>query len=97
MAALTLLTTRDVLAPASRIRHRRDQATLTALRRAGISGELIERLFRPFLAGVFLESAPAGMSAATTGPPGPSRARWPPGRAPPGRSSPLLDGYRVGR
>jgi phytoene dehydrogenase-like protein len=55
MAALTLLTTRDVLAPASRIRHRPDQATLTALRRAGISGELIERLFRPFLAGVFLE------------------------------------------
>jgi phytoene dehydrogenase-like protein len=55
MAALTLLATRDVLAPASRIRHRRDQATLTALRRAGISGELIERLFRPFLAGVFLE------------------------------------------
>ena len=55
MAALTLLTTRDMLGPASRIRHRRDQATLTALRRAGISGDLIERLFRPFLAGVFLE------------------------------------------
>jgi len=55
MAALALLTTRDMLGPASRIRHRRDQSTLTALRRAGISGELIERLFRPFLAGVFLE------------------------------------------
>jgi len=55
MAALALLTTRDMLGPASRIRHRRDQTTLTALRRAGISGELIERLFRPFLAGVFLE------------------------------------------
>ena len=54
-AALSLLTSRDVLVPASRIRHRRDQATLTALRRAGISGDLIERLFRPFLAGVFLE------------------------------------------
>ena len=55
MAALALLTSRDMLAPASRIRHRRDQSTLAALRRAGISGELIERLFRPFLAGVFLE------------------------------------------
>jgi hypothetical protein len=52
---LALLTSRDMLGPASRIRHRRDQSTLTALRRAGISGELIERLFRPFLAGVFLE------------------------------------------
>ena len=55
MGALALLTTRDMLGPASRIRHRRDQSTLTALRRAGISGELTERLFRPFLAGVFLE------------------------------------------
>jgi hypothetical protein len=55
LAALTLLSTRDMLGPASRIRHRRDQTTLAALRRAGISGDLIERLFRPFLAGVFLE------------------------------------------
>ncbi len=55
LAALTLLSTRDMLGPASRIRHRRDQATLAALHRAGISGDLIERLFRPFLAGVFLE------------------------------------------
>ena len=47
MAALALLTSRDMLGPASRIRHRRDQSTLTALRRAGISGELIERLFQP--------------------------------------------------
>jgi phytoene dehydrogenase-like protein len=44
-----------MLGPARRIRHRRDRATLVALRRAGISGDLIERLFRPFLAGVFLE------------------------------------------
>jgi phytoene dehydrogenase-like protein len=55
LAALTLLTSRDMFEPASRIRHRRDQSTLTALRRSGISGDLIERLFRPFLAGVFLE------------------------------------------
>jgi phytoene dehydrogenase-like protein len=44
-----------MLGPARRIRHRRDRSTLVALRRAGISGDLIERLFRPFLAGVFLE------------------------------------------
>jgi hypothetical protein len=44
-----------MLGPARRIRHRRDQSTLVALRRAGISGDLIERLFRPFLAGVFGE------------------------------------------
>jgi monoamine oxidase len=55
LAALTLLSTRDMLGPASRIRHRRDQSTLAALRRSGISGDLTERLFRPFLAGVFLE------------------------------------------
>jgi len=55
MAALSSLAARDMLAPASRIRHRRDRTTLTALRRSGISGDLIERLFRPFLSGVFLE------------------------------------------
>jgi phytoene dehydrogenase-like protein len=55
LSALTLLTARDTLGPASRIRHRRDRTTLAALKRAGISGELIERLFRPFLSGVFLE------------------------------------------
>lgn len=55
IAALASLTARDMLVPASRIRHRREQTTLAALRRAGISGDLIERLFRPFLAGVFLE------------------------------------------
>ena len=55
MAALTLLSARDMLGPASRIRHRRDEATLTALKRAGLSGELIEKMFRPFLSGVFLE------------------------------------------
>ena len=55
MAALTLLSARDMLGPASRIRHRRDQATLTALKRAGLSDDLIEKMFRPFLSGVFLE------------------------------------------
>ncbi len=55
MAALTLLSARDMLSPASRIRHRRDQATLPALKRAGLSDDLIEKMFRPFLSGVFLE------------------------------------------
>jgi phytoene dehydrogenase-like protein len=55
LAALAALSARDMLEPASRIRHRRDQTTLTALRRSGISGEMIEQMFRPFLAGVFLE------------------------------------------
>lgn len=55
LAALMLLTAGDMLGPASRIRRRRDQPTQAALSREGISGDLIERLFRPFLAGVFLE------------------------------------------
>jgi phytoene dehydrogenase-like protein len=55
LAALTLLTGRDMIGPASRIRRSRDRSTLDALRRAGISGDLIDRMFRPFLAGVFLE------------------------------------------
>jgi phytoene dehydrogenase-like protein len=55
LAALAGLSARDMLLPASWIRHGRDQATLAALAGAGISAELTERLFRPFLAGVFLE------------------------------------------
>ena len=55
MAALSALAARDMLEPASRIRHQRDRTTLAALRRSGISGDLTERLFRPFLSGVFLE------------------------------------------
>ncbi|MGO9668174.1 MAG: NAD(P)/FAD-dependent oxidoreductase [Streptosporangiaceae bacterium] len=55
LAALGLLSARDMLLPASVIKRRRDVTTLTALRRAGISAELIELMFRPFLAGVFLE------------------------------------------
>jgi phytoene dehydrogenase-like protein len=55
MAALSALAARDMFEPASRIRHRRDRTTLAALRRSGISADLTERLFRPFLSGVFLE------------------------------------------
>jgi phytoene dehydrogenase-like protein len=55
LAALTVLSARDMLGPASWIRRGPDEATAAALAAAGISGELTERLFRPFLAGVFLE------------------------------------------
>jgi phytoene dehydrogenase-like protein len=55
LAALTLLTARDMVGPVSLIKRGRDQSTLAALRRAGISGALIDQMFRPFLAGVFLE------------------------------------------
>ncbi len=55
LAALTLLTARDMFGPVSRIRRGREQSTLAALRRSGVSGDLIDEMFRPFLAGVFLE------------------------------------------
>jgi phytoene dehydrogenase-like protein len=55
LAALALLSARDMLLPASTIRRGRDQATRSALAGAGISTALVERLMRPFLAGVFLE------------------------------------------
>ena len=55
LAALAALSARDLLGPASWIRHAPDRTTLAALGAARISGDLTERLFRPFLAGVFLE------------------------------------------
>jgi phytoene dehydrogenase-like protein len=55
LAALAALSARDLLGPASWIRRAPDRTTLAALGAARISGELTERLFRPFLAGVFLE------------------------------------------
>ena len=55
LAALALLSARDMLRPAWPVKRGPDQSTLAALAGAGIPGELIEGLFRPFLAGVFLE------------------------------------------
>ena len=55
LAALTLLSARDMLAPARLIKRGRDESTLAALAAAGIPAELTELLFRPFLAGVFGE------------------------------------------
>jgi glycine/D-amino acid oxidase-like deaminating enzyme len=55
LAALTMLSGRDMLLPARLLKRAPEGSTLATLARAGISGELVERLFRPFLAGVFLE------------------------------------------
>jgi len=55
LLALGLLTGRDMLAPARQLKRGPERTTRTALAEAGISDELVETLFRPFLAGVFLE------------------------------------------
>jgi phytoene dehydrogenase-like protein len=55
LAAAGILSARDMLLPARLIRRSQDRTTLAALARAGISADLTERLFRPFLAGAFLE------------------------------------------
>jgi phytoene dehydrogenase-like protein len=55
LAALAALSARDMLLPARLLKRAPDQSTLAALASARIPGELVELLFRPFLAGVFLE------------------------------------------
>ncbi|MGW5422449.1 NAD(P)/FAD-dependent oxidoreductase [Streptomyces sp. NPDC003943] len=55
LAAVAALSARDVLAPASVLRRGRDGTTRKALADAGVSPELVETFFRPFLSGVFLE------------------------------------------
>ncbi|MEU9704325.1 NAD(P)/FAD-dependent oxidoreductase [Streptomyces sp. NPDC047981] len=56
LAALGVLSARDMLAPASWLRRRgADTTTATALAAAGLSADLVEGLLRPFLSGVFLE------------------------------------------
>ncbi|MHA6757744.1 NAD(P)/FAD-dependent oxidoreductase [Streptacidiphilus sp. PAMC 29251] len=55
LAALALLSGRDMLAPPALLRRAADRTTLTALADANLSPELVESFFRPFLAGVFLE------------------------------------------
>jgi phytoene dehydrogenase-like protein len=55
LAALAGLSAADMLLPARMIIRRPERTTQAALTEAGISAELIELLFRPFLAGVFLE------------------------------------------
>ncbi|HYY17613.1 MAG TPA: FAD-dependent oxidoreductase, partial [Streptosporangiaceae bacterium] len=53
--ALARLSAADMLLPASLIKNQPDRTTLAALSEAGVSPDLCELLFRPFLAGVFLE------------------------------------------
>ncbi|MBO1330388.1 NAD(P)/FAD-dependent oxidoreductase [Streptomyces sp. VRA16 Mangrove soil] len=55
LAALALLCGRDMLLPARLLKWRAGTTTRAALSAAGISDALVERLFRPFLSGVFLE------------------------------------------
>ncbi len=55
LAALGVLSARDMLLPARLIKSGPDRSTTAALAAAGVSAELTERFFRPFLAGVFLE------------------------------------------
>ncbi|MFE2235804.1 NAD(P)/FAD-dependent oxidoreductase [Streptomyces sp. NPDC059442] len=55
LLALGALSARDLLAPARYLRTRPDATTLTALADAGVSPDLVETFFRPFLSGVFLE------------------------------------------
>lgn len=55
LAALGVLSARDMLLPARVLRRGQDTTTLTALAAAGLSGDIVESFFRPFLSGVFLE------------------------------------------
>src|ERR1700759_5014716 len=53
--ALARLSAGDMLRPVGLIKHQPDRATFAALTEAGVSPELCELFFRPFLSGVFLE------------------------------------------
>lgn len=55
LLALGVLSARDMLAPAGLVKGAGESTTLTALAGAGLSPELVERFFRPFLSGIFLE------------------------------------------
>ncbi|MFF8410010.1 NAD(P)/FAD-dependent oxidoreductase [Streptomyces omiyaensis] len=55
LLALSVLSARDTLAPASVLRRGTDGTTREALAAAGVSPDLVETFFRPFLSGVFLE------------------------------------------
>jgi phytoene dehydrogenase-like protein len=53
--ALARLSAADMLLPVGLIKQQPDRATYAALTEAGVSPELCELFFRPFLSGVFLE------------------------------------------
>lgn len=55
VSALVMLSGRDLLTPPRALKRAPERTTRTALADAAIGEELVERLFRPFLSGVFLE------------------------------------------
>ncbi|MFF1544426.1 NAD(P)/FAD-dependent oxidoreductase [Streptomyces sp. NPDC058291] len=55
LAALGALAARDALIPPHRLKRSPDRSTRAALAQAGFSEAFVERFFRPFLSGVFLE------------------------------------------
>ncbi|MCQ9182228.1 FAD-dependent oxidoreductase [Streptomyces sp. IBSBF 2953] len=55
LAALGVLAASDALLPPRRLKRRSDHTTRAALARAGFTDAFVERFFRPFLSGVFLE------------------------------------------
>ncbi|MGW1115927.1 FAD-dependent oxidoreductase [Streptomyces tanashiensis] len=55
LLAVGALSARDMLEPAALVRARADTTTRSALAKAGVSRDLVETFFRPFLSGVFLE------------------------------------------
>ncbi|MER7495023.1 NAD(P)/FAD-dependent oxidoreductase [Streptomyces pharetrae] len=55
LLALAMLSGRDMLAPPRLLKSATDTTTRTALADAGFSDAFVERFFRPFLSGVFLE------------------------------------------
>lgn len=55
LLALGVLSARDMLGPVGPVKRARERTTRTALADAGFSEAFVERLFRPFLSGVFLE------------------------------------------
>ncbi|MEU4871673.1 NAD(P)/FAD-dependent oxidoreductase [Streptomyces sp. NPDC021608] len=55
LAALGALAASDALLPPHRLKRRPDRSTRAALAGAGFTDAFVERFFRPFLSGVFLE------------------------------------------
>lgn len=55
LAALSVMSAHDALVPARRLKAGADESAYASLRGAGISARFIDRVLRPFFAGVFLE------------------------------------------
>ena len=55
LVAMSAMSARDAGLPAQRIKDQKDESAYASLRGAGLSSEFIDRVLRPFFAGVFLE------------------------------------------